>query len=197
MEEIVSKKKVVPVRNRNKGTTCYTLEDGMKRVFAPGQTRNIDIDELKELSMSPGGEYALKNFFIVKDRTALEALEIETEPEYFYTEAEIKKLLTTGSLDQLEDCLNFAPDGVIEIVKSMSVEMELPDTRKRELITKKTGFNIENAINVNRILNEETDDSSEKNQKPERKAKAIETVDSAPSRKAEPVTASKYKILEK
>lgn len=197
MEEIVSKKKVVPVRNRNKGTTCYTLEDGMKRVFAPGQVRNIDIEELKELSMSPGGEYALKNFFIVKDRTALEALEIETEPEYFYTEAEIKKLLTTGSLDQLEDCLNFAPDGVIEIIKSMSVAMELPDTKKRELITKKTGFSIDNAIKVNKILNEDDNNAEEKNQKPVRKAKTIETADSAPSRKAEPISEPKYKIISK
>ena len=197
MEEIVSKKNVVPVRNRNKGTTCYTLDDGMKRIFSPGHTRNIDINELRELLMAPGGEYALKNFFIVKDKTALEALEIETEPEYFYTEAEIKKLLTTGSLDQLEDCLNFAPEGVIEIVKSMSVEMKLPDTRKRELITKKTGFNIENAINVNKILNEDTENSDEKNQKPERKAKAIETAEPISSRKAEPVTASKYKVIKK
>ena len=45
------------------------------------------------------------------------------EPEYFYTEKEVKELLTNGSLEQLEDTLNFAPEGVIELIKTMPVKM--------------------------------------------------------------------------
>lgn len=195
MEQIISKRTIVPIQNRNRGTTCYTLPNGIKREFAPGQTRNIDVDELKELAMTPGGEYALLNYFIINDTDALSALQIETEPEYFYTETEVRKLLTEGSLDQLEDCLNFAPDGVIELIKKISVETELPDMRKRKLITSKIGFNIDNAITVNEIMNEDDNKSDEKTVKPVRKAKAIETT---PARKAEPVTAkSKYTRLDK
>lgn len=193
MKEVVTKKTTVTMRNRNRGTTCYTLSNGVRREFAPGQSRVIDIEELRELVMLPGGEFALKNYFIINDKDALSALEIETEPEYFYTEAEIKKLLQEGSLDQLEDCLNFAPEGVIEILKKMSVEMKLPDTEKRELISKMTGFSIDNAIRVNKIMNEE-EKKETKSEKPVRKAKVVE---STPTRKAEPVTESKYVKIDK
>lgn len=195
MEQIVTKQNMVTVRNRNRGTTCYTLPNGIKREFAPGQSRQIDVNELKELAMAPGGEYALLNYFIINDKDALSALQIETEPEYFYTEAEVKKLLTEGSLDQLEDCLNFAPEGVIELIKKISVEMELPDMRKRKLITSKIGFNIDNAITVNEIMNEDDNKINEKIEKPVRKAQVI---NATPTRKAEPVEVkSKYTRLNK
>ena len=82
-------------------------------------------------------------------------LNIETEPEYFYTEKEIKELLITGTLDQLKDCLDFAPEGVIELIKKIAVEIQLPDIRKRDAITAKTGFSISNAITVNQIMDAE------------------------------------------
>lgn len=194
MEQIITKRDVVPVRNRNRGTTCYKLLNGIQREFAPGQTRDIDLEELRELAVAPGGEYALKHYFIINDQDALSALSIETEPEYFYTEAEVKKLLEEGTLDQLEDCLNFAPEGVLELVKKISVETELPDMRKRKLIDKIIGFNVDNAITVNEIMNENDDDSAEKTAKPVRKAEAIATV---PTRKAEPVKTTKYTRITK
>nr|DAD62389.1 MAG TPA: hypothetical protein [Caudoviricetes sp.] len=156
---------VVSVTNRNVGYTCYSLQDsGVSRTFTPSETKKIPLEELKQLQFVEGGDYILRNCLLINDKEALAALDMEdVEPEYYYTEEDIKNLLETGSLDLLEDCLNFAPSGVIDIIKRVAVATELPDTRKRELISQKTGFNIDNAIRVNSVMN---DDNSAKDDKP-------------------------------
>lgn len=186
---------MVIVTNRNNGYTGYQIPDtGVSRNFAPGESKRISKEELMQLSYIEGGEYLLKNYLIVNNDKTLEDLNISVQPEYYYTEEEIKELLMTGSLDQLEDTLNFAPDGVIEIIKDMAVKMELPDTRKRKMISEKTGFNIDNAIRVNEVMAEDQvkDDHSEPI---ERKASPINVDPDTPQRKAAPI--KKYKVVTK
>ena len=189
---------IVSVTNRNNGFTGYTIPDlNITRTFNIGETKKISLDELKQLQFVEGGDYLLKHCLIINDKNALEVLNMsDVEPEYFYTEAEIKELLTNGSLDQLEDALNFAPEGVIEIIKSMAIKMELPDTRKRKIISDKTGLNIDNAIMVNEVMKEEHSDVIEKAETKVRKAAPINTGSAAtPTGKAEPV--SRYKVVSK
>ena len=146
---------MINVKNRDSGYVGYTIPDRhIQRTFAPGETKKIALGELQALQYAPGGEFTLKNSLIIKDKDALSMLNIITEPEYFYTDKEIRELLTKGTLDQLKDCLDFAPEGVIDIIKKMSVEMELPDTQKRQAIFEKTGFSIDNAIMVNKVMDE-------------------------------------------
>jgi hypothetical protein len=185
-------KTIVNVTNRDAGRVVYSLPDrGIKRIFNAGESKKIELEELRQLSYATGGEFLLKNCLVVNNTDALSALNIEVEPEYFYTEAEVKTLLTTGTLDELEDCLNFAPEGVIDLVKKIAVDEEIPDTRKRKLITEKTGFSIDNAINVNHIMSEETEETTEAPTKT-RKAAPLKTAASVPVRKA---AASKYKVV--
>ena len=186
---------MVIVTNRNNGYTGYQIPDtGVSRNFAPGESKRISKEELMQLSYIEGGEYLLKNYLIVNNDKTLEELNISVQPEYYYTEEEIKELLTTGSLDQLEDTLNFAPDGVIEIIKDMAVKTELPDTRKRNMISEKTGFNIDNAIRVNEVMAE--DQIKDEHSEPiERKASPINVESDTPQRKAAPI--KKYKVVTK
>ena len=186
---------MVIVTNRNNGYTGYQIPDtGVSRNFAPGESKRISKEELMQLSYIEGGEYLLKNYLIVNNDKTLEELNISVQPEYYYTEEEIKELLTTGSLDQLEDTLNFAPDGVIEIIKDMAVKTELPDTRKRKMISEKTGFNIDNAIRVNEVIAE--DQIKDEHSEPiERKASPINVESDTPQRKAAPI--KKYKVVTK
>ena len=186
---------MVIVTNRNNGYTGYQIPDtGVSRNFAPGESKRISKEELMQLSYIEGGEYLLKNYLIVNNDKTLEELNISVQPEYYYTEEEIKELLTTGSLDQLEDTLNFAPDGVIEIIKDMAVKTELPDTRKRKMISEKTGFNIDNAIRVNEVMAE--DQIKDEHSEPvERKASPINIESDTPQRKAAPI--KKYKVVTK
>ena len=47
------------------------------------------------------------------------------------------------------DCLDFAPEGVIELVKKYAVELKVNDIQKRQAILDKTGFNVTSAIEIN------------------------------------------------
>lgn len=190
METRTTEMSYVTVTNRNNGTTGYTLQNGVRRQFQIGQSRKVDLEELRELAAIPGGEYILQNYLIINDKTALDYLNIAPEPEYFYTEKEIKELLLNGTLDQFEDCLNFAPQGVIDLVRSMAIDLKLPDVRKRELIFEKTGFNVTNALNVNAVLDAESEKPVDK-PKVERKAQPITAV-TEPTRKAAP---PKYNVV--
>lgn len=187
----MTENKIVKVTNRNNGFTSYSIpEMNVARDFAPGEQKKIPYEEIRQLSYMPGGEYMIKNYLIVEDEESLEELNIEVEPEYFYTEETIKELLLNGTLDQLEDALNFGPNGVKELIKQIAVETEIPDTRKRELISAKTGFSIESAINVNRVMNAE--EEKEESAAPTRKAAPMENKPAAPKRKA-----PSYKVVSK
>lgn len=175
----------VLVTNRDSGTVSYVIEDrGIRRIFVAGETKKIPFAEIQALQYVAGGDYMLRHLLMIKDLEALDKLNIETEPEYFYTEADVKKLLLEGTVDQLEDALNFSPDGVLEIIKKLAVELEIPDIRKRNLITEKTGFNINSAINVNAVMAEDAPETPEPETK-KRKATPITAEESAePKRKA-------------
>jgi len=187
-----NEKRMVMVRNRNVGSTGYTLDNGFHRQFEHNEVKKIPLEELQQLSYAPGGEYILKNLLVIDDKSALEYLNMTVEPEYFYSDEDIKKILIDGSLDQLEDTLNFAPEGVIESLKRFAVELEIPDVRKRDMISAKTGFNITSAINVNHVLAEGVDEEP-KPEAPKRKASPI-TASTTPERKAA-APASKYKVV--
>lgn len=174
-------KKIVEVRNRDSGYVGYSIRDlGIWRNFAPGEVKRIPLEELESLQYAPGGEYTLKHLLMINDKDALSVLNITTEPEYFYTEAEVKELLTKGTLDQLKDCLDFAPEGVIELIKKIAVEIELPDTLKRAAITKRTGFNIDNAIMVNKVMEVPTEEVVEEKT---RRATPIATAEEGKTRR--------------
>ena len=147
---------LIVVRNRNNGSTGYVLPDSnVRRSFAPGESKKIPLGELKSLQYAPGGSYILDNLLVVESQEALDALNMKVEPEYFYTEAKIKDLLYNGSMDEFLDFLDFATQGAIAIAKDIAVKEQIPDVRKREAISKKTGFSIESAININKVMDAE------------------------------------------
>jgi len=199
--------KTVLVRNRNNGSTGYTIpEKNLWRNFAPGETKRIPLQELQELQYQPGGEYTLKNLLIVEDQDALSILNMQVEPEYNYTESDIRNILLNGTLDQLRDFLDFAPAGGIEICKDIAVKEEIPDVRKRDIISQVTGFDINSAIMVNKIMDAE-DEKPQEQKKERRTATAATTTEGTKQRRAaipetsssteEKPAAARYKILSK
>lgn len=191
---------LISVKNRNNGTTVYRIPDkNIVRTFAPGETKQISLDELKELQWIPGGEYLLKNLLIVDNKAALDALNMKVEPEYFYTESDIRKLLMgMDNMDEFLDFLDFATEGAIDIAKDIAVKERIPDSRKREALSEKTGFNIDSAINMDKLFEEE--ENKPEPEKKERRVKAADTKEEeAPKRRVEKKeeAAPKYKIVSK
>ena len=152
-------KTMVRVTNRDNGRVGYVIPDlgNLHRVFESGESKDVSMQELRKLSWLPGGKDILENYLVLDNKDAISELLGEVEPEYHYTEDDVKVLLLTGSLDALKDCLDFAPEGTINLVKILAVELEINDILKRQAILEKTGFNVNTAIMVNHETSEEGD----------------------------------------
>ena len=146
---MIDRNKIIALTNRDTGTVEYTLPDtGTRRVFSPGETKMVTFDEIEKLSWARGGRALLKNYLIIGDNEATQEILGEIEPEYYYDQETIKELLLNGSLDQLKDALDFAPAGVIELIKEMAVSLPCNDVAKRQAILEKTGYNVTNALEM-------------------------------------------------
>ena len=181
---MIEKDTLIKVKNRDSGTVGYTIPElgNLHRSFSKGEIKEIPMDELRKLSYISGGKILLQNYLIVQNQDALkELLSDDVEPEYYYGEEEVKKLLLTGSNDQLLDCLEFAPEGVIGLVKDLAVSLKINDISKRNIILEKTGFNVTNAI----AINEETIEGENEEAKSSRRSApvTVEKSDETPKRR--------------
>lgn len=185
---------IIKVRNRDNGNVGYTIPDlnNLVRTFSEGETKEITMEELRKLSYIPGGEEILRNYLIIENEEAINELLNHVEPEYFYTEKDVKDLLLNGSLDALKDCLEFAPAGTIDLVKKISVELPLNDVAKRETIYKMTGFNVDSAVRIDKETKEEEPVSEVK----ERRV-AVDVETAKPSGRRVAVSTDKYKVINK
>lgn len=189
---MISKDTILKVTNRNNGSTGYTVADlGIHRHFSPNETKELTMDELRKLSYVPGGRYIIENCLVIHNEEAVREILANVEPEYFYTEAEVKQLLQQGSLDQLLDCLDYAPEGVISLVKNMAVDMKLNDVSKRDAIKNKTGFDVSKAIEI-KIESEKTDEVVETSS---RRAAPIATKTENEEGAARRTTAPRYNVV--
>ena len=154
---MVENNMTVKVTNRDNGSVGYTIPDlNVHRTFQPRESKEISAEELRKLSYLPGGDVIIKEYLIIHNEELLKELLGEVEPEYYYSEDEVKALLLSGSLAQLQDCLDFAPSGVIDLIKSLAVSLKIDNVSKRKAIQDKTGFNVTRAIEINEETDEET-----------------------------------------
>ena len=161
---MIDKNKMVKVINKFNGTVGYDVpEMGVHRNFYPKESKEISFEELERLSFVPGGDVILKNYLEIIDEDAIMALFNEKpEPEYHYSENDVKQLLTTGTLDQFLDCLDFAPDVIKDMIKDLAVELPLNDMAKRQAIQDKLGFDVTRAIEIkNTKYDGETEETTE------------------------------------
>lgn len=150
------------VKNRSAGRVFYRIpEDNIRREFSPGEVKRISFSELEKLSYQSGGRELMANFLQIQSLEATEELGIHTEPEYHMTEEQIISLIKTGSLDAFLDCLDFAPVGVIDLLKQYSVSVPLTDYDKRRALKEKTGFDVDVALK--NIIAEQAEDNTNAN----------------------------------
>lgn len=178
--------KTMRVKNRSGGKVAYTVQYGgnkIHQVYNPGEVKNVPYEELRQLSYQHGGPELIYNYLQVNSVKVLNSLSLDPEPEYYMSEAQIKELLEKGTLDEFLDCLDFAPIGVIDLIKKIAVEMPLNDYAKRNAIKEKLQFDVDKAIENNK------EDTKEKKEAPTRRVEKTEEV--APQNPARRTT-SKY-----
>lgn len=193
---MIDNNQIIKVTNRDNGHVGYTIPDlnNLTRTFTANETKEITMNELRKLSYIPGGMVLLRDYLVLDNKEAVEELLNQVEPEYFYTEEDVKNLLLNGSLDALKDCLDYAPVGTIDLVKQMAVELPLNDVAKRKAILEMTGFNVDSAIMINDATKEE-EKSDEHNGRRVNNTKESKT--EAPSGRRTAVPNNSVKIINK
>ena len=186
----MDKNTIYNVRNRSAGIVGYSIpEKNILREFAPGETKRLTFEELELLTYQPGGRTLMENYLQIQSDEATENLNIHTEPEYKMSDEEIKNLMLNGSLDAFLDCLDFAPVGVIDLIKKLAVSLPLNDMEKREAIKNKFGFDVTKAIENSKADDE--DDAAFTGTTNTRRVK-VEEEKKAPTRRA----TSNYKVVD-
>lgn len=183
----------VEVKNRSHSTVIYSLPElSVRRQFTPGETKQLALSELEALTYRPGGLNLIKDCLLITDQgVANQILNQKIEPEYWLDEKGIVKLLKEGSLDEFLDCLDFAPEGVLELIKVAATKMRLNDVEKRTALREKTGYDLDRALLNMRLVKEEeeSEGKTEETTKAERRVKPT-----TPGRRTEPPV---YKVVTK
>lgn len=176
------------VKNRSASMVVYVIpEDGIRREFAPGEVKKISQEELNKLSFQAGGRELMSSFLQIQSQEALENLNIKVEPEYYMSEDEIAELIMHGNIDQFLDCLDFAPTGIIDLIKKLSVAIPMTDTVKIEALKTKTGFDVSKALAMKAAEEAESNTAEE----PAKKERRVKPEADNPERRTTP----KYKIV--
>lgn len=136
------------VTNRSGGTCVYRIPDkNIRRVFQPHESKNISEEELNDAVSQPGGRALFYHYLQIEDNSiASKVLNLQLEPEYSLTEEEMPTWLVSCSLDELKDALDFAPEGVKDLIKSYAVSLRLNDMNKIQAIKEALNFDVIEAI---------------------------------------------------
>ena len=172
-------KTIVSVTNRSTGSVIYNIpEKNIRREFYPHETKKVAYQEVLDVCAQTGGRELFYEYLLVENKEAIEeATNFKPEPEYYMTEEEIIKWMPTCSLDAFKDALDFAPQGVLDLIKKYAVEMPLNDMEKREAIKTQLKFDVNKAIEINRE-SKDTEDSAAPAQ---RRVKPVEEIAEAPA----------------
>lgn len=169
---MINSEDIFNVKNRSASVVVYTIPDtNLRREFAPGETKRVPFSELEKLTYQPGGRELISNFLQILNKEVTTDLNIHTEPEYNMSEQQVADLILNGSLDSFLDALDFAPIGIIDLIKSMSVSLPITDINKRKALKEKTGFDVDKAIE-NDMASKEQDTIVEKEAPKRRTASA-------------------------
>lgn len=139
---------ICAITNRSPGSVLYAIpEQHIRREFNRGETKRVPYSEIAAVASQAGGRELLYNYFFIKETGIVkEALNVEPEIEYFMTEDSIPEWMRSCSLDEFKDALDFAPEGVKNLIKQISVSLPLNDVEKREALKIQLGFDCEAAI---------------------------------------------------
>ena len=189
----------VTVENRSAGKIVYQIPDRhIRRELAPRQSIRVPKEEVEALSYTAGGLDLIRNHLLVKDEEVLDELNIHREPEYYMNADNVAKLIKEGTLDEFKDALDFAPDGVKDMIKDLSVQIPLNDYSKRQALKEMTGFDVDAAIQ-----HDKENKAIEEGEKPAAAAPKTRRIQATSGRRAsasvasEAVAANKPKIIKK
>ena len=179
------------VKNRSAGVAVYKIPElGIRRSFAPGEVKQISAEELEKLTYQPGGMAMLSGFLQIMEPEGIKKVGLNPQPEYHMSEKDIANLMVNGSIDEFLDCLDFAPPGVIDLIKKMSVSLPLADYQKKAALKTKTGFDCDAALK--HVMEEREDDNQDTILKTSGERRVKKEEETAPGRRT---STPKYNVV--
>lgn len=173
----MAEQEMVKVKNRTSGTVVYKIgATGVRRELYPGMEMNVPKKEIEDLSYTSGGMDLIRNHLYVSDAEVLDELNVAREPEYYLDGKGVANLILNGSLDEFKDALDFAPEGVIDMIKELATTLPMTDSNKMEALLQKTGYDVAKAIQINK-------ESTGANTVEETETKTRRTAQAAPKRR--------------
>lgn len=166
---IINDTTLIPVRNMVNHRVVYTIPEEHRRVvFEPFQERKIPASELRALNYTVGGSILLKNYLCIKSNDMRTEFNIPSDQiEYDWTRQDIQHVLLDNNspIEQLEDALDFAPQGIREMIVDYAVEWKIPDSNRRKVISKMMNVNIDEMIKFAELTEEDNDTTPQVNRR--------------------------------
>ena len=131
--------------------TLFQKDKNLRITFQKNQVRKMKAGDIRELNFEPGIHVLFTEYLSVGDPELAAEIGVSDqvlEYEYQWTVKDVQNLLTDGLLEELEDVLNCAPQGIVDTIVDQAVEMRLNDVAKRDLIKQYTGQDITKKLEV-------------------------------------------------
>ena len=146
MVEDTQEIEVVNLTNHKVG---YNLVDeNLHRSLQPNEHRRILAGELRRLNYQKGGHILLTNYLSVKNAELARefGVDIDNQIEYNWTPEDVDRVLQTGTIEELMDAMDFAPEGIKQRLAARAVELKISDSNKRKVITDNSPYDIDAQI---------------------------------------------------
>lgn len=157
----VSDSTLVDVKNLVDYKVGYFIkEDNIRRQFNPQEVKKLKAGELRKLNYMRGGHVLLTDYLSVGNRDLAHEFGIDDDVfdnEYNWDVAKVDSVLTSEPIEVLQDAMDFAPNGIKELIKDRAVELKIDSMDKRQTISTSLGIDLNGMIDVQKIKEEDAD----------------------------------------
>ena len=163
MKQETDVKTMVEVENVGNGSVSYRLPQNplIKRKWSkPGAKKKIDLEEIREIISTLGGENLFAENLLIKDIEARKELELPVEEELILDEKAMGGLIK-GPLNKLSEVLPQLSETQQKRMAHKAIEMNIDNMSKADILREHTGVNVSRAIQEKK----ETSTGAKSNQK--------------------------------
>lgn len=148
---VVPDDELVTIHNMTNSSVAYHVDSlgNLRRELPPkmGASIRVPAGELRQLNYELGGSVLLHDYICVENEALAREFGITLDDkEYMWQMKDVKAALTTDDIAVLEDAMDFAPDGIKETLAQEAVNMEIPDSNRRRVISDATSYDIDTMI---------------------------------------------------
>ena len=142
----------VKVRNMVDYTVGYRIEeDNVRRQFSPHEVKTVTAGELRKLDYTRGGHVLLTSYLAVQNKSLAEEFGIEEDVfsnEYNWDAARVDEVLLSEPIEILQDAMDFAPEGILQLIKDRAIALRLDSMDKRKVISDGMNIDLNNMIGL-------------------------------------------------